>query len=127
MFRNCGRAGVRFASGNVFYMNRTFSARHLQSATSPLSTGFVSPVRFASVTSVASLSSCGLWELGVEATAVEGMSAAATGEMPGALCRGLDMMPFLACFPAQPILRLSILPSCAGLRLGRLQLTSGFA
>ena len=46
--RSCPRMGVRFASGNVFYMNKTFSARHLQSVASPLSTGFITPVRFGS-------------------------------------------------------------------------------
>ena len=44
--RSCPRMGVRFASGNVFYMNKTFSARHLQSVASPLSTGFITPMRF---------------------------------------------------------------------------------
>ena len=44
--RSCPRMGVRFASGNVFYMNQTFSARHLQCVSSPLSTGFISPARF---------------------------------------------------------------------------------
>jgi hypothetical protein len=44
--RSCPRMGVRFASGNVFYMNQTFSARHLQTVSSPLSTGYISPVRF---------------------------------------------------------------------------------
>jgi hypothetical protein len=47
MFARTGpRMGVRFASGNVFYMNRTFTTRHLQSVASPLSTGFVTPVRY---------------------------------------------------------------------------------
>lgn len=44
--RNCSaRMGTRFASGNVFYMNRTFSARHMNSVASPLGCGFVTPVR----------------------------------------------------------------------------------
>ena len=55
MFRSCGRAGIRFASGNVFYMNRTFSARHLQCVSSPLSTGFVSPMRFLSATGTSAM------------------------------------------------------------------------
>ena len=46
--RSAPRTGVRFASGNVFYMNQTFSARHLQCVASPLSTGFVTPLRFSS-------------------------------------------------------------------------------
>ena len=46
--RSCPRMGVRFASGNVFYMNKTFSARHLQSVASPLSTGVITPMRFSS-------------------------------------------------------------------------------
>ena len=50
--RSCPRMGVRFASGNVFYMNQTFSARHLQCVSSPLSTGFVTPLRFTSTTGV---------------------------------------------------------------------------
>ena len=52
--RSCPRMGVRFASGNVFYMNRTFSARHLQCVASPLSTGFISPMRFVSTSAVPS-------------------------------------------------------------------------
>uniref|UniRef100_A0A7S1KZB6 Uncharacterized protein n=1 Tax=Neobodo designis TaxID=312471 RepID=A0A7S1KZB6_NEODS len=51
--RSCPRMGVRFASGNVFYMNKTFSARHLQSVASPLSTGFITPARFASTNAIA--------------------------------------------------------------------------
>jgi len=46
--RSSSRTGVRFASGNVFYMNMTFSARHLQCVASPLSTGFVTPARYSS-------------------------------------------------------------------------------
>jgi hypothetical protein len=45
--RSCPRAGVRFAGGNVFYMSRTFSARHLRAVSSPLSTGFIPPANFA--------------------------------------------------------------------------------
>jgi hypothetical protein len=46
MFARTGpRMGVRFASGNVFYMNRTFTMRHLQSVASPLSNGFITPLR----------------------------------------------------------------------------------
>jgi hypothetical protein len=49
MFARTGpRMGVRFASGNVFYMNRTFTMRHLQSVASPLSHGFITPLRFSS-------------------------------------------------------------------------------
>jgi hypothetical protein len=44
--RTCPRMGVRFASGNVYYMNRTFTARHLQCVSSPLYTGFITPMRF---------------------------------------------------------------------------------
>jgi hypothetical protein len=46
--RSAGRSGVRFASGNVFYMNQTFTARHLQCVASPLSTGFLTTARFSS-------------------------------------------------------------------------------
>jgi hypothetical protein len=46
--RTCPRMGMRFASGNVYYMNRTFTARHLQCVGSPLWTGFITPMRFAS-------------------------------------------------------------------------------
>ena len=66
--RSCPRMGVRFASGNVFYMNKTFSARHLQSVASPLSTGFITPVRFTSVSAAgcggALQSPIGVGELG---------------------------------------------------------------
>ncbi len=44
--RSCPRMGMRFASGNVFYMNRMYSARHLNGVGSPLSMGFVTPLRF---------------------------------------------------------------------------------
>ena len=61
--RSCPRMGVRFASGNVFYMNQTFSARHLQCVSSPLSTGFISPARFMG-TSVTAAGCSGLLPLG---------------------------------------------------------------
>jgi len=44
--------GMRFASGNVYYMNRTFTARHMNCVGSPLGVGFVSPLRYHSVASV---------------------------------------------------------------------------
>ena len=50
--RSCPRMGVRFASGNVHYMNRTFTARHLQCVASPLYSGFITPMRFASTSSL---------------------------------------------------------------------------
>jgi hypothetical protein len=46
--RTSARMGSRFASGNVYYMGRTFTSRHLHSVASPLSTGFVSSLRFSS-------------------------------------------------------------------------------
>jgi hypothetical protein len=43
--RTSTRTGVRFASGNVFYMGRTFTARHMVAVFSPLSAGHVTSLR----------------------------------------------------------------------------------
>jgi hypothetical protein len=43
--RTSTRTGVRFASGNVFYMGRTLTARHMTAVSSPLSAGYVTSLR----------------------------------------------------------------------------------
>jgi hypothetical protein len=43
--RTSTRTGVRFASGNVFYMGRTLTARHMAAVSSPLSAGYVTSLR----------------------------------------------------------------------------------
>ncbi len=58
--RSCPRMGMRFASGNVFYMNRMYSARHLNGVNSPLAMGFVSPLRMCSSINSLTLSPWGL-------------------------------------------------------------------
>jgi hypothetical protein len=52
--RSCPRMGMRFASGNVYYMNQMFSARHLASVASPLGSGFISPAHFSGLTGTGS-------------------------------------------------------------------------
>jgi hypothetical protein len=59
--RTCPRMGMRFASGNVYYMNRTFTARHLQCVGSPLAAGFVSPMRMMSTST--GIAACGMGAL----------------------------------------------------------------
>ncbi len=41
--------GMRFASGNVFYMNRVYVTKHLNSVGSPLSMGYITQIRSHSV------------------------------------------------------------------------------
>lgn len=61
MFARSGpRMGMRFASGNVFYMNRMYTSHHLRSVASPLTTGFISPVRFMGTTPMSTVMLCGL-------------------------------------------------------------------
>ena len=96
--RSCGRAGVRFASGNVFYMNRTFTAHHLRCVASPLSTGFISPMRFSSTSSFVFAAPNGIVPFGgnslVETALDEpiGSSRAARQEIMRVL-GGMDMVP----------------------------------
>ena len=80
--RSCPRMGMRFASGNVFYMNRTFTTRHLNSVASPLSAGFITPMRFASSVNFGTLNQSGI----VPATTAEvaditGVTEAANGSV----------------------------------------------
>jgi hypothetical protein len=95
--RTSSRMGVRFASGNVYYMNRTFTARHLQSVAGPLSTGFIAPMRFASHAFTASPS--GILPVGGNTLSVASLLAEPVGcgraarlEIMQVLC-GLDMVP----------------------------------
>jgi hypothetical protein len=99
--RSCPRMGMRFASGNVYYMNQMFSARHLQSVASPLSTGFITPVRFMSGVSVASATSIALGSTGdlgqAEATALLRGDGA-----------GLDVVPQFAMAAMFPFMTPSV-------------------
>lgn len=109
--RSCPRMGVRFASGNVFYMNKTFSARHLQSVASPLSTGFITPARFSSTTALFAGAPSALTGFGgdslVETSRLDepiGLSRQARQDIAKALV-GLDMVPTSVlkdCFVCAP-------------------------
>ena len=94
--RSCGRGGVRFASGNVFYMNRTFTARHLQCVSSPLSTGFISAARFSTSAVFASsngvVSGCSSMVESTKLAEPVGSSRSARAEIMKIL-GGFDMVP----------------------------------
>ncbi len=89
--------GMRFASGNVFYMNRMYSARHLNGVGSPLSMGFVTPIglrNFATIPPLCGIgSNDGLLAADLTKPSEPAGSTRAAEEAIIRVLRGFDMIP----------------------------------